>query len=259
MHVSSIVHVVKEQPKNNRGMTMALHQARLVKTTVAAGFLMTASIMANAALVTSDIISSPVVIDFSTQATVSAVTGPVQIGSLVGQDVTVQTVDGSSQLYTNYNGWGLTSNGTWGTPQTYVGSNSTSGLRFSFNGGPVSQVGGFINYAPNSPHLVITALDAGLNVLETYDITNLADIVTPGGLNAGAFRGIVRQTADIAFFEVSALAPVLDNLTFSSNGGTPPPSTSTPVPTMSIYALALTTLGLLLVATRRLRPSFKRS
>jgi hypothetical protein len=238
---------------------MTSHQSRLVITTVVAGFLMAESIIANAALVTSDTISSPVVIDFSTQATVSNVAGPIQIGSLVGQDVTVQTVDGSSALYTNFNGWGLINNGTWNAPQTYVSFNQVGGLRFSFNSGPVAQVGGFMNYAiGGSPtHLIITALDAGLNVLETYDITNLADIVTPAGANAGAFRGIVRPTADIAFFEVSANDPVLDNLTFSSNGGTPTAS-SIPVPTMSIYALALTTVGLLLVATRRLSQSFKR-
>lgn len=36
------------------------------------------------------------------------------------------------------------------------------------------------------------------------------------------------------------------------------PSTSTPVPTMPIYALALTTIGLVLVAIRSFSPSFKR-
>jgi len=44
--------------------------------------------------------------------------------------------------------------------------------------------------------------------------------------------------------------------TYCGAGDAPP---STPVPTMSIYGLVLTTLGLLLVATRRLRLPFKRS
>ena len=38
----------------------------------------------------------------------------------------------------------------------------------------------------------------------------------------------------------------------------PGPGGATAVPTMSIYGLMLTTLGLLLVATRRLRQSGKR-
>lgn len=216
------------------------------------------STLANAALVTSNTISNPVVVDFSTQATVSASAGPIQIGAPVGQDITVVPIVPGNSLSTNYNGWGLGINGEWGNPMTYISSQSQAGMRFSFNDGPVAAVGGFMNHYPTSSDLIITALDSSLNVLETYNITTQADIVTPGGVNAGAFRGIVRASADIAYFEVTGESPALDDLTFSDNGTAPPPSTeSTPVPTMPIYALVLTTLGLLLVATRRLRTAFK--
>ena len=107
---------------------------------------------------------------------------------------------------------------------TYVasaGRNDTNGMLFSFNDGPVSGVGGFMNYVVSATsqldHLIITAYDSGMNVLERYNITNVADIVTPDGYNDGAFRGILRSSPDIAYFEVSGEGPVLDNLTFSGS------------------------------------------
>jgi hypothetical protein len=43
----------------------------------------------------------------------------------------------------------------------------------------------------------------------------------------------------------------------ADDAGVPPPPSATPVPTMSVYGLALTVLGLLLVTTRRLRAPAK--
>lgn len=235
-------------------------QNLFIKATLMVGLTVGASLVANAELVTSNTFTSPLVIDFSTQATVVSESGPVQIGNLVGQDVTVQTIDGTTQLYTNFNGWFLVNNGSWGAPQTYISANATSGMRYAFNGGAVAQVGGFLNYARGGTvaPLTITARDSSLNILETYDINNLADIVTPGALNGGAFRGISRPTADIAFFDITGLALVLDNLTFSVAAAAPPgngssPSTVTAVPTLPLYGLVVSALGVLLVASRWLR------
>lgn len=188
---------------------------KMLKNTIAASLLMAVSTLANAALITSDTISSPVVVDFSTQVTVTNTATPIQIGGLIGADIVASNAGLGGGLTTNFDGWGLVDNGSWGTPQTYISSQSETVLRFSFNDGPVAAVGGFMNHAPGTAHLIITALDAGLNVLETYDITILADIVTPDGYNEGAFRGIVRPSADISFFDVTGRSPVLDDLTFS--------------------------------------------
>lgn len=171
-----------------------------------------------AGLITSPVeIPNQTVIDFSTQPTVVGVVGPLQIGDAVGLDV---TVDGTpnADFWTNASSWGLCDNGSWGSPQTYVSANAArpGTMRIAFNDGPVSAVGGFMNHAPCvSATFVINAYDSGMNLLESYDIT--ADAVTPGGFNAGVFRGISRPSADIAYFEVFGGVPVLDDVTFNAD------------------------------------------
>ncbi len=194
-------------------------------------FVASFSFTVNANLITSDTILNSVVVDFSTQPTVSNVSGPIQIGGLVGLDIEVTTFNGNNGLYTNYNGWGLCSNGSWGSPRTYISSQSQAGMRIAFNDGPVAEVGALMNNARGcGPDMVITALDADMNVLETYNITQLAEIDT----NDGAFRGISRSNADIAYFEINGESPVLDDLTFSAIAREP----ATPVP-MSVGSLIL--------------------
>ncbi len=180
----------------------------------------------NATLITTDTISNSTIIDFEGFATLGDVSGPVQVGTFVGEDV---TVDGNPNtgLYLNWSGWGLVSNGRWGDGMTFIGGNDArpGSFTFSFNDGPVSVVGGFMNHAPDfSEDLMISAFDSGMNLLESYNITALADIITPGGINDGGFRGIERGTNDIAFFNVSGYVPVLDDLTFARSDSVPEPS-----------------------------------
>lgn len=157
-------------------------------------------------------------INFDALPTAQDVLGQVQIGD--SNDITVESSSNSNGLYFNYNGWGLVDNGTYGGGMTYVSLNGGSdSMIISFNDGPVNAVGGFLNYARYSGagDLIISALDINMDVLESYNITQLADIITPNGFNEGAFRGITRGTADISFFEISGgLANTLDDLTYGS-------------------------------------------
>jgi PEP-CTERM motif len=200
---------------------------------------------AHATLLTSNTLSGTTVIDFSDQPNQSGTFGAVQIGTLVGQNVTVASSSNSNGLYFNYNGWVLGDNGYWGNGKTYVSLNdSNDSMLFAFNDGPVSAVGGFLNYAVSSllptQDLIITALDSSMAVLESYDLTTLANIITPSGVNEGAFRGIQRGTSDIAYFQISGgLANALDDLTFISG------ATTVPEPgTLFLFGLALAGLGI---------------
>ena len=129
-----------------------------------------------------------------------------------------------------YNGaYGLAGNGQWGNGRTgYSGVNRGTGtMTYRFLDTPVSQVGGFVNYAPaQGLDSLIEALAQDGTVLEGYDVLSLAPIITPGGVNQGAFRGIARATADIYAFRVSNSFVVLDDLKFSDNAS--PPSVATP-------------------------------
>ena len=113
----------------------------------------------------------------------------------------------------------------------------------------VNYVGGFRNY--NFPlldgseiiDLIITALDRDGDLLESYTLNTLAPISTPGGLNEGAFRGISRDTFDIAAFRVSNGFVVLDDLTFHA---------AVPVPA-ALWLFGSGLLGLVAVAKRKVR------
>ena len=68
-------------------------------------------------------------------------------------------------------------------------------------------------FCPPAPAM-IEALGISGNILESYNIEALAPISTPGGLNAGAFRGISRAQGDIYGFRLSNRITVVDDLTF---------------------------------------------
>ncbi len=155
-------------------------------------------------------------INFNSIPTLSAADGPLQIGAVVGLDVTLRA-SLLGVIYTNYDGFGLAGNGSWGQGMTYVGIDTANNELFiDFNFGNVSQVVMFMNYSDAVPALVITAYDDNMQVLETYDVHDLAPISTPSALNEGAFRGIQRSQADIATIGITGYYPVIDKLTFST-------------------------------------------
>jgi len=152
--------------------------------------------------------------------------------------------------------YGLGSNGLWKSADLSFawanGSNdggASSAMRFTFVDGPVSFVGGFMNYVPSQPDniyyyasdFVLKALAQDGTVLEQYELAKVAPIVTPDALNAVAYRGIARGTADIYAFEIQG-AGVVQSLTFSPLAVVPEPANC---------ALMLAGLTALALAARR--------
>ncbi len=204
-----------------------------------------------AGFITTNTIAGPTTIDFSTQATLINGSGPIQIGGLIGEDVSV-TGNPNSGISMNSDAWGLGTNGTWGDGRTYVSIEKfdmvpmLTELIFAFNDGPVSAVGGFMNHAPDlGADLIITAKDSSMNTLETYNVTTLAPIVTMGW-NGGAFRGIDRgSNNDISYFVVSGIAPAVDDLSFARNGTVPEPTS------LTLWSLGLVGMTFVRLRARR--------
>jgi hypothetical protein len=144
------------------------------------------------------------------------VSGPVQVGTPVGQNITASASNSALWLYDG--GWGLLANGSWDASQNgYVGVWPNNGpVRFDFLSGPVSGVGFDLNYIPDfAGPVTLNAYDSSNNLLETFNIQLTAPISTPGGLNASAFRGIQLNNANIAYITVFGQGAVLDNLVFT--------------------------------------------
>ena len=169
---------------------------------------------------------NPVVIDFSQYSGCSFASQgcapPLNVGGLVGEVVTFTGTPGflGASAYNAF--FGLDANGFWDNARNgFIGINNGQGgagifARFTFAAGLVSAVGAFENYSPgNGGTPLVRALGINGNILEQYDLSALAPISTPGGLNQGTFRGILRPTPDIAAIEFSDGFQALDNLTFS--------------------------------------------
>ena len=146
--------------------------------------------------------------------------GPVQIGDPAARDI--EWFSTASNSVIGNGSYGLSTNGSWTSGRNgYTGLNTSSGsMTFRFNDSPVAGVGGFMNYAPGTAATaIIEALDQAGEILESYDLIALAPISTPGGVDAGAFRGIVRAQADIYALRVSNAFDVLDDFTFTEEVG----------------------------------------
>ena len=145
------------------------------------------------------------------------------------------TVNSALNVWYGDSGFGLDDNGSWSSfawVGGYCYSDGNGDCTATINlGGLYSAVGGFMNYCVTSGascgfgDAVITALASdGVTVLDSYDLFTLAPISTPGGTNAGAFRGISESTADIAYFRISGSYLIMHDLTVGS-GTTPEPGT----------------------------------
>jgi hypothetical protein len=96
--------------------------------------------------------------------------------------------------------------------------------------------------------VLISSLDAGGNVIDTFNIHELAPVLTPGGFNAFAFRGIAYDDDTLIYglrFEGSYILATGTADGVPPTGGVPEPAT---------WAMLITGFGLVGYAARRRRP-----
>ena len=200
--------------------------------------LLAASANVSAALIVAAPTGSSVVdfSQFNSEWSFGVGAGPVAVGGLVGESITWQSSFSSSVVGNGY--YGLAGNGSW-TPlrDGYVGLNSgdpNDYMDFVFDNGPVASVAGFINYSTLfEPAFVEIFGDVG-QLLESIDLTAVAEISTPGESVAGGFRGFSRASNDIYTFRVRGAYAVLDALSFLRSSA----SVATPGE-LSLFAMGL--------------------
>jgi hypothetical protein len=147
--------------------------------------------------------------------------GPLFFTASNGDSIRFNSTNSSNQggSVINWIGvYGFNANGNWSN-LPMAGLNWSSGfMDFTFIDGPVSAVGGFLNWAPNSNNpneMYIAALDGAGNVLETYGL----NFLTGGGSNTGSDYFIQRSTADIATLRLGDSYVGIANFTFDDAPG----------------------------------------
>jgi hypothetical protein len=130
-------------------------------------------------------------------------------------------------------GYGLGANGSFGGSAVYIGVDSNTGYDQLLGTTAYNEIGFFFNYAPNNggDNATISALDAGGNVLFSFDLETDAPISTPGGFNQFAFRGI--ESSDVNIYGLRFGGDYI-LATGTANGNVPPPAVPEPL-TLSLF------------------------
>jgi hypothetical protein len=198
--------------------------ARASLAAVTAALLASVPLHAQFVTGTSSIPSGATVIDFHQFTGWTFTAGPIQVSTNAAEGVTY-TAQASYSVLGN-GGYGIGSNGTWSGRSGFgTNSNGSEWVDFHFDAGPVSFVGLQMNYLPGIGPVLLQALGAGGNILASYDVSVLAPINSPNGLNYSEFRGINRAQADIASLRISGGYAIGDDLTFARVTATPEPGT----------------------------------
>ena len=87
--------------------------------------------------------------------------------------------------------YGLAGNGSFGGDAVYIGVDSGTGYAQLLGNVGYDQIGFFINYAPGvGDDATFWTLDINGDVIDSFNIAELAPVSTPGGFNEFAFRGV---------------------------------------------------------------------
>ncbi|MBN9417408.1 MAG: hypothetical protein J0I12_18315 [Candidatus Eremiobacteraeota bacterium] len=157
-------------------------------------------------------------------STVTQFAGPYlksTVPVVVENGVIVTSTFGNSDI-NDHGTYNLVGNGSWsnGGPNGigYVAVNDAiQVVRFTLPS-LVSQVGAFLNYVPGFGPFTIRVLDDSNQVIESLQISGNStyDILTPGAINAGAFRGFDVGSAIIRSFELEGGFGAATDLSFSA-------------------------------------------
>jgi hypothetical protein len=134
--------------------------------------------------------------------------GPQSFNGVVWTSTNASQYGGSLFGYTF--SYGFNTNGIWfGALGPMAGLNSPSDtMTFTF-ATPVSGVGGFMNYAPQSGNSVISVYDSSNNLIESYTL----NFNTGGATDSGFFFGFLEDSATIKYFTLSNSFIGIANLT----------------------------------------------
>lgn len=214
---------------------------------------------AKAALITdsSGLTGSPATIDFSQFVGVgndhNKINGPINIGTAT-DEVEASTANDPLTLWLTNIDWGLADNGTWDSGRNgFLGTRSSdtsniNPINIHFKQGNISGFGFFMNYLTDintiDGSVRLSAYNSGATLLEEFIINPTGADINTFGSNDGAFRGIQRDKADIAYIQLTGFNAVFDDLQYTRD-----------VPEPASIALLLLGLAGVGYSTRKQNPN----
>lgn len=176
--------------------------------------------------------------------------GPTNVDGLVFTVVSDNTNSGQGGVL-GQGSYGLGDNGSFGGDAVYAAVDAPTGYFQLLGSQGYSQFGLFVNYYASGGNVlspvIISSLDSAGNVIDSFEISSLAPIDTPGGFNEFRFRGISNDDDTLIYglrFEGSYI------LATGTSDGVPPGG----VPEPATWAMLILGFGLVGAAARRRRP-----